>query len=82
MLLIAAELPDDAGTVVFLSQTIVGGITDKFNKKNTIVYTDAFPEGITISMELDDFAACWQNALALEDFQIEFIPEEVPDVQH
>jgi len=33
-------------------------------------------------MELDDFAACWQNALALEDFQIEFIPEEVPDVQH
>lgn len=82
MSLIAAELPDNAGVVVFLTTTIGGCITDKFNKKNTIVYTDSFPEGITISMTLDDFAACWQSALVVEEYTIEFTPEEVPDVQH
>lgn len=82
MLLIAAELPDNNGVVVFLPATIGGCITDKFNKKQTIVYTDTFPDGVTIKMALDDFASCWQNALALEDFTIEFTPEEVPEVQH
>ena len=82
MLLIAAELPENDGIVVFLPATIGGCITDKFNKDNTVVYTDTFPDGITIKMHLDDFASCWQNALALEDMTIEFTPETVPEVQH
>jgi hypothetical protein len=82
MLLIAAELPDKDGAVVFLPATIGGCITDKFNKQHTVVYTDTFPDGITIKMQLDDFASCWQNALALEDMTIEFTPETVPEVQH
>lgn len=82
MILLAAKLPKDAGIVVFLPETIGGCVTDISNKKQTVVYTDTFPDGVTIDMEATEFAGQWQTALALEDFEIEFTPDEVPEMQH
>jgi hypothetical protein len=82
MILIAARLPADAGTVVFYPATIGGCITDIGNKNHTVVYTDTFPDGVTIDMDIQDFAGAWQSALALEEFEIEFTPDEVSGVSH
>lgn len=82
MILISASLPKDQGVVVFLPATIGGCVTDISNKKQTVVYTDTWPDGVTIAMEINDFAGQWQTALALEDFEIEFTPDEVSEVSH
>lgn len=81
MILISAKLPVK-GQVVFLPATIGGAHTNTANKNHTDVYTDTFPSGVTIDMEMDDFISAWQTALFFEDHEIEFTPEEVPEVQH
>ena len=45
MMLIAAELPNNKGLVVFLVSTIGGCMTNASNPKETDVYTDNFPDG-------------------------------------
>jgi hypothetical protein len=80
MILIAAPLPKNQGIVVFLPETIGGCVTDISNKSHTVVYTDTFPDGVTIAMDTNQFAEQWQTALALEDVEIEFTPDEVPEV--
>lgn len=82
MILISAPLPKNQGVIVFLPETIGGCVTDISNDQQTVVYTDTFPEGVTIAMEVNSFAGQWQTALALEDFDIEFTPDEVPEVSH
>lgn len=81
MILISAKLPKK-GTVVFLPATIGGAHTNSVNMKHTDVYTDTFPAGVTIDMQIEDFISAWQTALFFEEHDIEFTPEEVPDVQH
>lgn len=82
MILIACPLPAKKGTVVFLPATIGGCITDIANKLHTVVYTDTFPDGVTIDMDIEKFSGTWQEALIMEDMVIEFTPEEMPEVQH
>ena len=82
MILIAAPLPKNQGIVVFLPATIGGCVTDISNDQQTVVYTDTFPEGVTIAMETNAFAGQWQTALALEDYDIEFTPDEMPEMPH
>jgi len=82
MMLIAAKLPQKQGMVVFLPATIGGCITDITNEENTVVYTDTFPDGVTIEMPISDFIEAWQTALFFEENEIEFTPEAVPEVQH
>ena len=82
MMLIVAELPKDQGVVVFLPATIGGCISDIANKDQTVVYTDTFPEGVTVAMPVSDFVEAWQTALFFEDNQIEFTPDTVSEVQH
>lgn len=82
MILIAAPLPKNQGTVVFLPETIGGCVTDISNKNQTVVYTDTFPDGVTIAMEVNQFAGQWQTALVLEEYEIEFTPDRVPEVSH
>ena len=81
MILISAKLPTK-GQVVFLPATIGGAHTNTTNKNHTDVYTDTFPDGVTIDMTMDDFISRWQTALFFEEHEIEFSAEEVPDVQH
>jgi len=70
------------GQVGLLPVTIGGAITNITNKAHTDVYTDTFPDGITIDMEISDFVNLWQTALYYEEYEIEFTPEEVSDLQH
>jgi hypothetical protein len=81
MILISAKLPTK-GQVVFLPATIGGAHTNTANLSHTDVYTDTFPDGVTINMTIDDFISAWQTALFFEEHEIEFTPEEMPDVQH
>lgn len=81
MMLIACRLPK-YGAVVFYPATIGGCVTDLSNKNHTVVYTDTFPDGVTVDMTIEEFSSIWQNALLEDELIIEFTPEEVPDVQH
>jgi len=81
MILISANLPTN-GQIVFLPATIGGAHTNTVNKGHTDVYTDTFPDGVTINMGIDDFISAWQTALFFEEHEIEFTPEEMSDVQH
>lgn len=71
MMLIAAELPKNKGMVVFLVSTIGGCMTNASNPKETDVYTDNFPEGVTVDVEIDRFAEMWQTALSVGEIEIE-----------
>lgn len=82
MFLIAAKLPKKQGMVVFLPETIGGCITDISNAAQTVVYTDTFPEGVTIDMAIQEFCEAWQTALFYSENEIEVTLDEVPEVQH
>ena len=82
MMLIAAELPKDQGMVVFLPATIGGCISDISNKDQTVVYTDTFPEGVTVAMPVSDFVEAWHTSLFFSVFYIEFTPASVPELHH
>lgn len=71
MMLIAAELPNNKGLVVFLVSTIGGCMTNASNPKETDVYTDNFPDGVTVDVEIDRFTEMWQTALSVGDIEIE-----------
>ncbi len=71
MMLIAAELPKNRGMVVFLVSTIGGCMTNSSNPSETDVYTDNFPEGVTVDVEIDRFAEMWQTALSVGEIEIE-----------
>lgn len=62
--LIAAKLP--SGNVLFLTSTIGGATTNTKNSNQTDVYTDTFPEGITIDMPLEEFYEVWLTSLVTE----------------
>ena len=62
--LIRVELPDGEG--VFLTSTIGGATTNTKNKKQTDVYTDTFPNGITVDMPLEEFYALWFTSVVTE----------------
>jgi hypothetical protein len=71
MMLIAAELPKNKGMVVFLVSTIGGCMTNSSSPSETDVYTDNFPEGVTVDVEIDRFAEMWQTALSVGEIEIE-----------
>jgi hypothetical protein len=62
--LIGVKLP--SGNAVFLTSTIGGATTNTKNIKQTDVYTDTFPEGITVDMPLEDFYDLWLASLVTE----------------
>ena len=70
------EVPLPKGSALFLTSTIAGAHTNLANTKHTDVYTDSFPEGITIAMQLEAFAELWEEALE-EDAELTFEPDSV-----
>lgn len=62
--LIGVKLP--SGNAVLLTSTIGGATTNTKNIKQTDVYTDTFPEGITIDMPLEEFYEVWLTSLITE----------------
>jgi hypothetical protein len=62
--IIGVKLP--VGSAVLLTSTIGGATTNTKNNKQTDVYTDTFPEGLTIDMTLEDFYDLWLASLVTE----------------
>lgn len=62
--IIGVKLPN--GNAVLLTSTIGGATTNTKNIKQTDVYTDTFPEGLTIDMTLEDFYDLWLASLVTE----------------
>jgi hypothetical protein len=62
--LIGVKLP--SGNAVLLTSTIGGATTNTKNLKQTDVYTDTFPDGITVDMPLEDFYDLWLASLVTE----------------
>lgn len=70
------EVPLPKGSALFLTSTIAGAHTNLSNAKQTDVYTDSFPDGITIDMEINAFGELWEEALEEEE-EISFEPDGV-----
>lgn len=62
--LIGVKLPK--GNCIFLTSTIGGATTNPTNPRYTDVYTDTFPDGITINMPLEEFYDVWLGHLMTE----------------
>lgn len=71
--LLAAEIPNNKGHVIFLTATIGGAISDINNKNHTVVFTDTFPEGISVNMDIKSFYELWLSCLSaeLETYEVE-----------
>ena len=67
--IIGVKLP--VGSAVLLTSTIGGATTNTKNNKQTDVYTDTFPEGLTIDMTLEDFYDLWLASLVTEVYVTE-----------
>lgn len=63
--LIAAGTPG-GGKVALLTSTIGGVISDIRNAKHCVVYTDTFPDGITVDMPIEEFYDVWLGSLLSE----------------
>jgi len=70
------EVPLPSGKALFLTTTIAGAHTNLTQPKHTDVYTDSFPEGITIAMDIDGFGELWEDALEVEE-EVTFEPDEL-----
>jgi hypothetical protein len=70
--LIGVKLPK--GNAILLTVTIGGATTNLQNPKQTDVYTDSFPEGITIDHPLHEFYDMWMSSLLTD---LEAYEEEV-----
>ena len=73
--LIVADIPKGKGHVILLTATIGGAITDINNPNQTIVFTDTFPDGIAIDMDIEEFYKLWFSSLSVE-IEYEFIPDD------
>lgn len=73
--LIGVKLPKGNG--ILLTATIGGATTSLTNPKHTDVYTDSFPNGITIDMPLEEFYDLWMNSLLTE---VDWIDVETENV--
>lgn len=62
--LMGVKLPN--GNAVLLTSTVGGATTNTQNPKQTDVYTDTFPNGITVDMPLEDFYDLWLASLVTE----------------
>ena len=67
MILLGCPLPHKKGHVVFLSTDIGGAITNSTNADYTDVYSDTFPQGVTIAVPVDDFYKLWQIAVNIDE---------------
>ena len=57
------KVPIPNGEAIILTATIGGAITNTQRKDWSDIYTDTFPEGLTITLNLEDFMAVWMTCL-------------------
>jgi hypothetical protein len=72
--LITVKLPK--GDAILLTAEIGAAVSDINNAKFTVIYTDTFPEGITIDMPISKFYELWIECLISD---VELIEIELPD---
>lgn len=70
--LMGVKLPKGNG--ILLTSSVGGATTSLTNPNQTDVYTDLFPNGITIDMKLEEFYDLWFASLMTE---IEMVDVEV-----
>ena len=73
--LMGVKLPKGNG--ILLTATVGGATTSLNNPKQTDVYTDTFPHGITIDMPLEEFYDLWMNSLMSD---VEWVDVEIENV--
>ena len=64
--LMGVELPK--GKAILLTAEIGAALSDLSNPALTVVYTDTFPEGLTVKMNITEFFDLWQSCL-LDDLE-------------
>ncbi len=67
--LMGVRLPN-GGNAIFLTSTVSGAHSDISDESLTIVYSEAFAEGITVAMPIEEFYTLWMTCL-LSDYEVE-----------
>jgi len=65
------KVPMGKGEVALLTSTVGAAMPNPANKNITDVYTDTFPEGITVDIPLTDFVRVWLTCLCCELEELE-----------
>lgn len=66
--LMGVRLPQ-GGHAILLTADIGGAVSDIHDASRTVVYTDTFPDGITIEMPIEEFYTLWMTCL-LSDYEL------------
>ena len=63
-------VPLRQGNAIILTRTIGGATSNVHNPQHTDIYTDAFPDGLTIAVQIDEFYDIWIGHLLADiDFE-------------
>ena len=80
------KMPMGKGEVAILTETVGGAMSITTNRNLTDVYTDTWPDGITVDVNLEDFTRVWLTGLCCEleelECEMEFIIGEVSTEVH
>jgi hypothetical protein len=80
------KMPMGKGEVAILTSAVGGAMSNTTNKNLTDVYTDTWPDGITVDINLEDFTRVWLTCLCCEleelEGEMEFIISDASKEVH
>ncbi len=72
---------NDEQHVTFLTTTIGGAMTNPGNPEWTDVFTDTFPQGVTVDLTIEEFNKAWFVALNMTTEDIANAQDESSEMQ-
>jgi|TARA_B100000085_G_C18555035_1_gene517373 hypothetical protein len=80
------KVPMGKGQIALLTETIGGAMSNSTSPELTDVYTDTFPDGVTVDITINDFVKIWLTCYCCEleelEGEIEFLVSDQSDKVH
>ena len=80
------KMPMGKGEIALLTETIGGAMSNTTDPNLTDVYTDTFPDGVTVDVPIADFVKVWLTCYCCEieelEGEIEFLVSDSSDQVH
>ena len=64
------------GHALVITEGVAGATTNIQNPKHTDIYTNAFPDGLTIDLDIDAFLQLWISCFQLDKEDLDELVEE------
>ncbi len=80
------KMPMGKGEIALLTATIGGAMSNSTNLELTDVYTDSFPDGVTVDVPISEFVKVWLTCYCCEleelEEEMEFLVSQPDDKVH